>query len=134
VAEPIILRDQQTPKTLAVVRLGVRTLASDRLRDACTRCHERWGVWGFSVLEVPDGDDFDRLARLRPELTQRRQLLIADGHELAAAGFPLFPTLDYPHWTVVVAEPTEELFARVRIHFHGPVHNPAWAPSTPPLQ
>jgi hypothetical protein len=50
---------------LVVVRLGATTLADDRLAHACERTYERWGVWGFSVLEVSNGDDYGLLVRLR---------------------------------------------------------------------
>jgi hypothetical protein len=120
------LRDQELPQALVVVRLGVTTLSDQRLADACERTHARWGIWGFSVLEVPDGDDYERLARLRPEVRLRRQFLLADGRSLVAAGFPLLPTLDFPHWTVQLAENSLEGFARARSHFTGPVSNPAF--------
>ena len=69
-AEPLRLRVEAFPEKLVVVRLGATTLADRRLSDACDRSYERWGVWGFSVLEVPDGDDYRRLVRLRPEVGQ----------------------------------------------------------------
>jgi hypothetical protein len=75
----------------------------------------------------PDGDDYESLVRLRPEVGLRRQLLIADGRALIRDGFPVLPTLDYPHWTVVLSEPSSAAFERVRGHFRGPVENPAWA-------
>jgi hypothetical protein len=78
------------------------------------------------VLEVPDGDDFERLARLRPEVAERRQVLVANGRSVVADGFPLLPTLDYPHWTVQVSEMSAARFERVRSHFSGPVANPAF--------
>jgi hypothetical protein len=83
-------------------------------------------VWGFSVLEVPDGN-YERLVRLRPIVATRKLLFVADGPELVSAGLPLLPTSDYPHWTVVLSEPAPEQFARVRPFFHGPVENPAWS-------
>ncbi len=82
-------------------------------------------MWGFSVLEVPDGD-YELLARLRPLVRQRRLLLVADGHELVDAGLPLLPTLDSPHWTVLLSTPTPAQFARAHSLFRGPVANPAW--------
>lgn len=36
--------------------------------------HERWGIYGFSVLEVPDGD-FEQFVRMRPIVAARRQRL-----------------------------------------------------------
>lgn len=77
------------------------------------------------MLEVPGGD-YEVLARLRPIITTRRLLLVAEGRELVEAGLPLLPTLDHPHWTVVLAAPAPDQFARVRRVFHGPIENPAW--------
>ncbi len=124
--EPLQLRDQSVPERIVVVRLGVITMADERLTEACQRSHERWGIWGFSVLEVPDGDNFSLLARMRPELTLRRQFLVADGSTLVSNGFPLLSTLSYPHWTVQLAQPDVATFARVRTCFSGPVDNPAF--------
>jgi hypothetical protein len=125
--EALQLRDQELPAVLIVVRLGVTTMSDERLSDACERTHARWGIWGFSVLEVPNGDDFERLARLRPEVRQRRQFLVADGRSLIADGFPLLPTLDFPHWTVQLADVSIEAFVRIRSQFSGPVANPVFA-------
>ena len=82
------------------------------------------GHLGVLVLEVPDGD-YQLLARLRPIVASRRFLLEADGRELVGAGFPLLPTLDRPHWTVVLSEATSEQFSCVRPLFRGPIENPA---------
>lgn len=110
---------------LAVVRLGTVTLEDPVLSQSVAECHERWGMWGFSVLEVPDGD-YEALVRLRPIVATRRRLLVASGPALVVAGFPLLPTLDHPHWTVVLSEPSPDQFARVRALFRGPIDNPAW--------
>lgn len=82
---------------------------------------------------MPGGDSAE-LARLRPVVTARRDLLLAHGAELIAGGFPVLPALARPHWTVVLAEPTPEVFAAVRSHFEGPVDNPAWAGKPPPAR
>lgn len=124
--EPLLLRDQPLPTTLIVVRLGTRTLDDVRLVAAAQRCHLRWGLWGFSVLEVPSGDDYDQLARLRPEVRERRQLLVARGDDLTGDGFALLATFDYPHWTVVLSSLDPRLLERVRGHFGGPIDNPAY--------
>ncbi|HWL37976.1 MAG TPA: hypothetical protein VNQ77_17450 [Frankiaceae bacterium] len=123
--EPLTLRDDAVPDLLVVVRLGSVTLADDALHKSVSECHARWGIWGFSVLEVPLGD-YELLARLRPIITTRRLLLVAEGRALLDAGFPLLPTLDHPHWTVVLASPSPDQFAAVRRVFHGPIENPAW--------
>jgi hypothetical protein len=123
--EILNLRSDASPPPLVVVRLGSLTLEDAALERSVEECHERWGIWGFSVLEVPDGD-YGTLARLRPIVAARRRMLVAEGPELIDAGFPLLPTLDHPHWTVVLAAPTPEHFADVRSLFRAPIDNPAW--------
>lgn len=123
--ESLTLRDEPIPELLVVVRLGSVTLNDEALRKSVAESHGRWRIWGFSVLEVPGGD-YQLLARLRPIVTTRRLLLMAHGPDLVAAGFPLLPTLDHPHWTVMLSEPSAEQFDGVRRVFHGPIRNPAW--------
>lgn len=123
--EPLILRDDPIPDLLVVVRLGSVTLEDAALQKSVEECHERWGIWGFSVLEVPSRD-YELLARLRPIVATRRMLLVAKGSDLIAAGFPVLPTLDHPHWTVVLPTPSVEQFAAARGCFDGPIPNPVW--------
>lgn len=118
------LRDEPVLPGLLVVRLGAHTLDDASLHRSAAECYGRWGIWGFSVLEVPNGD-FEQLAEVRPIVGERRQFLIARGAELVNDGFPLLPTLEWPHWTLVLAEATPAQFARVRTHFTGPIPNPA---------
>ena len=63
-----------------------------------------------------------------PLLRVRRRIRTADGHALAAAGFALLPTWEYPHWSVVVPDPTPKRFAQVRALFSDPILNPAYQP------
>jgi len=125
VLEPLSLRHQGPPTTLVLTRLGARTLEENRLADQCERTRGRWGFDGFSVFEVPAGD-YAHLARLVPIVALRPKLYRAEGGALLDAGFPLFPTGDFPHWTVVLSEATPAQFARVRAQFAGPLDNPAW--------
>jgi hypothetical protein len=123
--EALTLRDDGVPDLLVVVRLGSITLRYDRLAKSVAESHDRWGIWGFSVLEIPHGD-YALLARLRPNFTTRRLLLVAHGADVVAAGFSLLPTLEHPHWTVVLPEATSHQFEAVRRLFRGPIPNPAW--------
>lgn len=77
------------------------------------------------MLEVPGGD-YEQVVRMRPIVADRRQFLVAAGDSLINDGFPLLPTLDSPHWTLVLAAATSEQFARVRAHFRGPLDNPVY--------
>lgn len=62
--EALTLRDQSVPGVLVLVRLGSLTLSDPHLSRSVAESHDRWGIWGFSVLEVPGGD-YQLLARLR---------------------------------------------------------------------
>ena len=108
-----------------VIRLGERTLSDEKLHEQCERTYGRWGVHGFSVLEVP-GDDYRLLARLVPIVRVRPRLFEARGEELVDSGFALLPTAAHPHWTVVLSTPTPRQFAAVRQLFSGPKDNPAF--------
>ncbi len=121
----IIVRDAAVPQTLVVLRMGTNTLSDNALTQACERAHAAMGLHAFSVFEIPNLD-YAELARLEPILITRPKILEASGPELVAAGFALLPTGRFPHWSVVVSEPTSEQFARVRSHFRGPIDNPAW--------
>lgn len=66
--ESLNLRDEAVPRLLVVVRLGSNTLLDEHLAKSTAECHARWGIWGFSVLEVPGGD-YNALARMRPIVT-----------------------------------------------------------------
>jgi hypothetical protein len=124
--EPVQLRPAPAPATIVVIRLGERTLGDEKLSEQCERAFWRWGLHGFSVFEVPNGD-YGLLARLVPIVTVRPKLFEAHGAQLLSAGFPLLPTADHPHWTVVLSEPTPAQFTRVRALFDGPKDNPAWS-------
>ena len=82
------------------------------------------------MLEVPGGD-YNELLRLRPHIATRRRLHEARVSDLREAGFALLPTLDHPHWTVMLSDPSPMQFARVRQQFTGPLDNPVFAMRPP---
>jgi len=100
--------------------LGIYT-GLDLRRQTPAFLAARFGKAGEYYHAAARGEDH------RPVVAERRLVLEADGPELLADGFPVLPTLDRPHWTVVVSTPTEAQFERVRKHFRGPIENPAWA-------
>lgn len=77
------------------------------------RAYAAMGVHAFSVFEIPN-HDYQELATLEPILITRPKVLEASGPGLVAAGFTLLPTGRFPHWSVVVSEPTSTQFDRVR--------------------
>jgi len=125
----VVVRDAAVPDTLVVLRMGSNTLSDRALAQACERGYAVMGLHAFSVFEIP-GHDYTELARLEPILITRPKVLEASGPELVAAGFALLPTGRFPHWSVVLSEPTVEQFGRVRSHFRGPIDNPTWTGRT----
>ena len=125
--EPLQLRDVAPSGLLVIVRLGSEILGDKVLLSQSTRTFERWGFFGFSAFEVP-GNYWQLLARLQPLILDRPKVLTAEAPKLLDAGFALLPTLNQPHWTVVLSEPTATQFARVRAVFDGPMDNPVWTP------
>lgn len=89
------IRGGDPPARLLLVREGVNTLTDEALLQSCERAHQHLGFRGFSVLEVPDGG-YEELARLRPVFRMRRRFMLAEGHDLLAAGFGLSPDLGPP--------------------------------------
>lgn len=107
----VIVRDEAVPETVVVLRMGTTSLSDNALVQACERAYAAMGLHAFSVFEIPD-HDYSELARLEPILITRPKVLEASGPELVAAGFALLPTGRFPHWSVVLSEPTAEQFAR----------------------
>ena len=114
--EVIQLRDDRTPDAVVMVRLGSTTLDDQRLAESCEVAWDRWGLYGFSVFELPPGG-YDELCELQPMVRSRRRVLVANASDLLANGFPLLATGSFPHWTVVLSQPTDAQFNRVRALF-----------------
>ncbi len=127
--EPLYLRDERPPVALALVRLGRNTLADARLLEACEASFRKWGLFGFSVFGLGPGG-YGELVRYVPILAVRQWVMEASTEGLLSDGFPVLPTADHPHWTVVLSEPEPAQFARVRRHFSEPRRNPTWVGAT----
>jgi hypothetical protein len=65
-------------------------------------CHERFGVFGLSVLRADDEDGLDELARSR--LAAYRVMSITTAGVVRAAGLELQPTFRRPHYTLVLPD------------------------------
>ncbi len=123
----VSIRGGEPPTQFLLVREGVQTLTDEAIQRACETAQQHIGIYGFSVLEVPEGG-YEELARLRPALRLRRRFMLANGRDLIAAGFALLPTLEHPHWTVVLSAPSADQFTLIRAQFSEPVLNPTYAP------
>ncbi len=108
-----------------LIRLGRNTLTDGHLQAASEDTFDKWGLFGFSTFGLGDGG-YPELARFVPLVPYRQWVMEAGSQDLIADGFPLLPSNDHPHWTVVLSEPNPTQFARVRRHFSGPIRNPIW--------
>ncbi len=123
--DPLWLRGERPPALLVLLRLGRNTLTDDKLRDSCDDAFRRWGLFGFSAFGLGPGG-YAELARQVPLLPTRQWVMEAASSDLLDDGFPVLPTGDQPHWTVVLAAPEPTHFERVRRHFSDPIRNPIW--------
>lgn len=123
--EPLQLRDERAPETLVLVRLGKNTLSDVKLGESCEVTFAKWGLYGFSTCGLGRGG-YEELGRLVPLLRNRQWVLEASAGALISDGFPVVPTAQTPHWTVVLSEPTSTQYERVRRHFSEPRRNPIW--------
>ena len=126
--EPLQLRTAAPPETIVVIRLGERTLEDSKLVDQ-SRGRTVDGAYTASrSSRCPTATIDCSLGWCR--LSRCARFFEARGAALVSVGFPLFPTADHPHWTVVLSEPTPAQFGRVRALFDGPKQNPAWSGRT----
>jgi hypothetical protein len=108
-----------------LIRLGRNTLTDAHLEAASEDAFDKWGLFGFSTFGLGEGG-YTELARFVPLVPYRQWVMEARTDALIADGFPLLPSNDHPHWTVVLSEPSPTQFARVRPHFSDPMRNPVW--------
>jgi hypothetical protein len=108
-----------------LIRLGRNTLTDRHLQAVSEDAFDKWGLFGFSTFGLGDGG-YPELARFVPLVPYRQWVMEARTDDLIADGFPLLPSNDYPHWTVVLSEPSPTQFARVRRHFSEAMRNPVW--------
>ncbi len=123
--QPLQRRGGRPPDTLVLIRLGRYTLTESKLAENCEVTFNRWGLFGFSVFGLGRGG-YAELARLVPLLGVREWVMEARSRALLDAGFPVLPTNESPHWTIVFATPEPAHFDRVRTHFSSAIKNPAW--------
>lgn len=100
-------------------------MTDGHLEAACEDAFDRWGLFGFSTFGLGDGG-YPELARFVPLVPYRQWVMEARSADLIADGFPLLPSRDHPHWTIVLSEPGSTQFASVRQHFSEPMRNPVW--------
>jgi hypothetical protein len=121
---PILLRDEEPPAdAVIVVRGGL--LTADSVRRTVERCRRQFGFLGVSVYGAVEM----RLPKLISAVPQigpdrYRQLRLSTFGAVRAAGFPVWPTLSFPHFSIVLPDVDDATLVRLETTFGPPEPNP----------
>lgn len=119
---PLVLRDELPPDdTVVVVRGGA--MNSEFVRRTATRSFEEFGIWAVSVF-VAEGVAVVDVCRAVPDLERYGKIRLSTVGRLRVLGFALIPTLDHPHFDVVLPDVEPTTLERLELGFDPPVPNP----------
>lgn len=122
----VMLRDEEPPDdTVVVVRGGEMNSAFVR-RTAQSSADES-GYYAVSVFLALD-EPVELLCASEPYVARYGQVRLTTVGRIRHAGFPLLPTLDRPHYDVVLPDLEKPTLERLEATFDGPVPNPARQP------
>ena len=121
--KPIVVRDERAPDDAIVVVRGGE-MNSDHVRRTATDAHDEYGVFTVSVFLALDGS-VERLCGDRPELQRYGKVRSSTVGRLRSLGFALVPTLDRPHYDVVLPDLDDATLDRLEVGFDLPIPNPA---------
>lgn len=124
---PLVLRHEEPPADAVVIIRG-GLLAHDSIVRTATTSFERHGFYGVSVFAAI-GMTIEELVARTPELGADRykRLRRSTVGELRAAAFALLPTLDWPHFDIVLPDVDGQTLDRLAACFSEPFTNPAGA-------
>lgn len=120
---PIVLRDEAAPDDAIVVVRGGE-MNHDTVRRTATDAFDEFGIYTVSVFLVLDGSP-DDLCRDLPELQRYGKVRLSTAGRLRSLGFALVPTLDHPHYDVVLPDLTDGTLDRLEVGFDRPIANPS---------
>lgn len=119
---PIILRDEQVPPDAAVVVRGGE-MNGESVRRTAIGSHAEYGIFAVSVFVAFDVS-VEQLCQERPELQRYRKVRLSTVDRLRSLGFALIPTLDRPHYDVVLPDVDDITLDRLELGFDLPIVNP----------
>lgn len=124
------LRDELPPDDdVVVIRGGVLEERTDeQLRTRARRSEATIGLLAQSVL-LAEREDVPRVCRDDARISRYKQVSLSTVARIGQAGFPLEPTLDAPHYSVVLPDLSVETIDRFRRCFDAAQPSP---PSTLP--
>jgi hypothetical protein len=122
---PIVVRDEEAPdETVVVVRGG--EMNGDTVRRTAADAFDEFGIYTVSVFLTLDAT-VDEICRERPELQRYGKVRLTTAGRLRSLGFALVPTLDRPHYDVVLPDLANATLDRLELGFDRPIANPGRA-------
>ncbi len=120
---PIVVRDEEAPDDVVVVVRGGE-MNGDTVRRTATDAFDEFGIYTVSVFLALDAT-VDELCQDRPELQRYGKVRLTTAGRLRMLGFALVPTLDRPHYDVVLPDIADATLDRLELGFDRPIPNPA---------
>ena len=120
---PIVVRDEEAPDDVVVVVRGGE-MNGDTVRRTATDAFDEFGIYTVSVFLALDAT-VDELCQDRPELQRYGKVRLTTAGRLRTLGFALVPTLDRPHYDVVLPDLADATLDRLELGFDRPIPNPA---------
>ena len=119
---PVVLRADDPPDdTVVVVRGG--EMLSESVRRSAERNNREFGFYGVSVylaIDVPLAE----LCATVDQIARYGQVRLSTAGRLRSEGFPLIPTIDHPHFDIVLPDVAHRTLGRLQECFGPPVLNP----------
>ena len=119
---PLLLRDEPPPDdAVAVVRGG--EMNSAFVRVSAQDAFDDFGVFTISVSLTIDGS-VDELCSTDKRISRYGKVRLSTAGRLRGLGFALLPTLDRPHYDVVLPDLDDETLGRLELGFDPPMPRP----------
>lgn len=118
---PILLRDEDPPQDVVIVVRGGE-MASEYVRHTLRNSFTENRVYALSVflaLDLP----VERLCAEAP-IVRYAKVRFSTVARVRSAGFALLPTLERPHYDILLPDPTEATLVKLEAAFDPPVPNP----------
>ncbi len=119
---PFILRSEEPPDDVVVVVRGGE-MNSDYVREAARDSFLESGLYGISVFLAIDAP-VEELCVMEPYIARYGKVRLTTVGRLREAGFALLPTLDRPHYDVVLPDTSDTTLDRLEASFDRPIPNP----------
>jgi hypothetical protein len=122
---PVVLRDEEPPDDATiVVRRGL--LLAESIRRTAERCRREYGFLGLSVYGAV-GMTVAELTATVPQIgpVRYRQVRLTTFGAVRQAGFPVWPTNMFPHFSLVLPDLDQATIGRLEACFGPPQRNQA---------